>query len=207
MADEKTIAELTLAESVSESDLIETELPNAMVSSGYVSRRNTLGVIGNFLLKTMLFTSDLRTTAKTIIGAINELFADKNISDEYDSTATYSVGDYCIYQGTLYKCTTAVSTAEAFDSTKWSSTIVTDELGSGGGGGAYVELTGSLTAGSTTITFTDASLISTCTLDVYVDDAFFGVVPTALTTDYPNNSITLTFPSQSSNMPVKVRVS
>ena len=50
------------------------------------------------------------------------------IADEYDSTSTYSVGDYCIYGGMYYRCTTAVTTAESFDSTKWTATQVGDEL-------------------------------------------------------------------------------
>lgn len=54
--------------------------------------------------------------------------ANPNISDAYDSTATYSVGEYCIYNDTLYKCTTAVSAAEAFDSAKWTATTVSAEL-------------------------------------------------------------------------------
>lgn len=67
-------------------------------------------------------------------------------------------------------------------------------------------LTGTLTAGSTTITFTDNSLTSDCTKTLYVDDAFFGVAPTAMTTDYANHSVTYTFPVQASNMPVKLEV-
>lgn len=39
--------------------------------------------------------------------------------DDYDNTSTYAVGAYCIYDNKLYKCTTAVSSAEDFDSTKW----------------------------------------------------------------------------------------
>lgn len=50
------------------------------------------------------------------------------IADEYDSTSTYSVGDYCIYGGVFYRCTTAVTTAGSFDSTKWTATQVGDEL-------------------------------------------------------------------------------
>lgn len=46
-------------------------------------------------------------------------FEDANIAYAYDATETYSVGDLVIYEGALYKCKTAVSTAEAFDSTKW----------------------------------------------------------------------------------------
>lgn len=67
-------------------------------------------------------------------------------------------------------------------------------------------LTGTLTAGNTTITFTDNSLTSDCTKTLYVDDAFFGVAPTAITTDYANHSVTYTFPVQASNMPVKLEV-
>ena len=41
-----------------------------------------------------------------------------NIADEYDNTLTYAVGDVVIYQGQVYKCKTAVTVAEDFDSTK-----------------------------------------------------------------------------------------
>lgn len=62
--------------------------------------------------------------------------ASKVIANKYDSTSTYAVGDYCIYNTLLYKCITAVSTAETFDSNKWITCLVTNEMGSGGGGSA-----------------------------------------------------------------------
>jgi len=62
-------------------------------------------------------------------------FANKNLANEYSASRTYEVGDYVIYEDDLYKCITAVSTAEPFDSNKWDECLVTDELGSGGGGG------------------------------------------------------------------------
>lgn len=37
----------------------------------------------------------------------------------YSSNSTYSVNDYVYYNNLIYKCNTAVDTAEAFDSTKW----------------------------------------------------------------------------------------
>ena len=58
------------------------------------------------------------------------LLKTKCITNVYDNTSTYSVGDFCIYDDVLYKCTTAVTTAEDFDSTKWSSTNVTTEVSS-----------------------------------------------------------------------------
>lgn len=50
------------------------------------------------------------------------------ISDKYDSSKTYAVGDYCIYNDTLYKCKTAVTSAEEFDSSKWEATNCGKEL-------------------------------------------------------------------------------
>lgn len=51
-----------------------------------------------------------------------------DLAPEYDATATYSVGDYVTYNKTLYKCTTAIATAEAFDDTKWTAVKVGGEL-------------------------------------------------------------------------------
>lgn len=61
-----------------------------------------------------------------------------------------------------------------------------------------------LEAGQTTVTFTDASILATSTKVVVVADDFIGVAPTAITTDYANNSVEYTFPVQASNMPVKL---
>jgi len=41
------------------------------------------------------------------------------MADVYDATATYAYGDYCIYQNDFYKCTTAITTAEAWNSGHW----------------------------------------------------------------------------------------
>ena len=37
----------------------------------------------------------------------------------YSSSATYAVGDICIYNNKLYRCNTAISTAEAWNSNHW----------------------------------------------------------------------------------------
>jgi hypothetical protein len=46
------------------------------------------------------------------------------ITDEYDSTSTYSEGDYVIYNNELYICNTDIDTPEEFDSTKWDKTNI-----------------------------------------------------------------------------------
>jgi hypothetical protein len=50
------------------------------------------------------------------------------ISDAYDSTKTYAVGDYCIYNNTLYICKTAITTAEEWTPAHWDATNCTTEL-------------------------------------------------------------------------------
>ena len=66
----------------------------------------------------------------------NRTTAALDLADIYDSTASYAVGDYCVFLTQdgykLYKCISA--TTGVFDVNDWSEVCVTDELGSGGGG-------------------------------------------------------------------------
>lgn len=57
-----------------------------------------------------------------------------NAADAYDAAQTYTVGDLVIYENQLYKCITAITTAEQWDSTKWQATTLAEELGEHGGG-------------------------------------------------------------------------
>lgn len=57
-----------------------------------------------------------------------------NFAPAYDNTATYAVGDLCTYQGKVYQCSTAIETAEDFDSTKWTGIDVSTLLSLAGGG-------------------------------------------------------------------------
>lgn len=56
-----------------------------------------------------------------------------NLADAYDATATYSEGDYVIYGGDLYKCLEDIDEPEEWDSTKWESCLITDEMATSGG--------------------------------------------------------------------------
>lgn len=42
---------------------------------------------------------------------------------DYDSTATYALGDLCKYNNVVYQCTTAISTAEAWNPDHWEAII------------------------------------------------------------------------------------
>lgn len=65
------------------------------------------------------------------IGTLNTKVTNltNSISDAYSSSATYALGDLCIYNNRLYRCTTAVSTAEAWNSSKWTATSIAKEIG------------------------------------------------------------------------------
>lgn len=100
----KSFSELTSASFVSNSDILAISQEN---SGTYSSKKTTVKEVSDF--------------------------ANQNFAEEYDSTSSYAVGDYCIYESVLYKC--IASTTGTFDSTKWTSVVVTNEMGSGGGGG------------------------------------------------------------------------
>lgn len=136
MADIK-ISELTTASEIKNEDNIEL---SQNTGNGLVSLKATILALATKIVTAINFTSALDTTNKTITGAINEVAQGGGggtdvIAEDFDSTATYAVGDYCIYEGSLYKCTTAVTTAGDWDSSDWTETLVMDEVEQGGGGG------------------------------------------------------------------------
>lgn len=50
------------------------------------------------------------------------------IAATYSSSSTYAVGDYCIHDGGLYHCTTAITTAEAWTSGHWAAAKLGPDL-------------------------------------------------------------------------------
>lgn len=65
------------------------------------------------------------------ISSLNDTKLNKTVvTDAYSSSSTYAVGDYCIYENTLYKCTTAIATAENWNSAHWTATTIATELAS-----------------------------------------------------------------------------
>lgn len=45
-------------------------------------------------------------------------------ANAYDNTRTYNIGAYCIYNNTLYRCNTVISTAEDFNSSHWDAVTI-----------------------------------------------------------------------------------
>ena len=153
------------AEAASAEDI--QELQDAIGAEGLTGRITAIeNDIGD--IKTEIGSVSLPTTAQSLTGAIAELKGVNDdqtsainqnatdiaqvggsvegvaqlaytIANVYDSSATYAVGAYAIYQNTLYKCTTAINVGEPFDPTKWTSVKVMSEVGQGGGGSASAD--------------------------------------------------------------------
>ena len=86
-------------------------------------------------------------TNETTIAKINNNFA-----PIYDATSTYAVGDKVIYQGVLYRCTTAIDPAEAWDSTHWTQVSI---------GGDYVDIASEQTINGVKTFTTELKLANT----------------------------------------------
>lgn len=50
------------------------------------------------------------------------------VANQYSSSATYDVGDYVIYNGSLYRCTTAITTAESWTAAHWTAAVLGDDI-------------------------------------------------------------------------------
>jgi hypothetical protein len=71
-----------------------------------------------------------------------------------------------------------------------------------GAGSSWTDVTGTLTAGSTSITLSDASITTNSTIEVFTDaDVDYNSVTVS------TGSVTITFDAQANNMGVKVRIS
>ena len=63
-------------------------------------------------------TTSYKAKLEQILGvAFSEI--EPNFAGAYDSTSTYAVGDYVVYEHALYVCNTAISTAEAWTAAHW----------------------------------------------------------------------------------------
>ena len=52
-----------------------------------------------------------------------------DVADAFSAADSHEVGDYVVKDGVLYRCTTAISTAEAWTAGHWTAAQVGDELG------------------------------------------------------------------------------
>lgn len=122
-----SISEMTTQATATATDLFEVAVADGNSASGYATKKMSADVIANGMLNTYTYPLAMPNMQnRTVLGALETLLA--NFAPIYDDTATYAVDDVVTYNGVLYKCTTAVSTAESFDNTKWAQTTIVDLL-------------------------------------------------------------------------------
>ena len=66
---------------------------------------------------------------KPSVDAYTKTESDAFITDEYDATSTYAIGDMVIHENALYVCSTAITTAEAWNSAHWTLTDIATAIG------------------------------------------------------------------------------
>lgn len=77
------------------------------------------------LLESAIDINGTLDSRKVKAGAVADL-ASANVAAAYDSATTYAIGQYCLYEGDIYRCI-AITTG-AFDSTAWTQIVVTGEF-------------------------------------------------------------------------------
>ena len=111
----KSISQMTIASSVNANDLFEIAHPNSDSPTGYDTNSQVLSNIAAYIVATAQ-NSGLDTTDKTIVGAINEVFAaiKKTIYSAYNGTQFTSNTDLNSAQytaaGKYYGGTSIIST-------------------------------------------------------------------------------------------------
>ena len=113
LTDRMTAAEGAITTNANDIDALE-----ARADSLEAQAQSTAGTIAN--IQTEQTAQNLGIEAATKLGY--------NIARPYDSASTYAVGDYVLFQNTLYKCVTAVPVGEAFVPAKWLAIKVMDEI-------------------------------------------------------------------------------
>lgn len=214
------VSELTSATQINTDDLILLTQPDLDSESGYASKKATTLEVFNKALKGTQYSTDLPSfTNKTVLGGMEELkgdmvsdltdLGDVNISSptngqvlKYDDVSGKWVngsggGGGASALTDLSDVTLTSPTSGQFlkyNGSKW----VNDSSSA-----PWIDVTGTLLSGNTSLTLSNASITTSSTLDFFTD--VYGVNPTNVVVS--TGSVTLTFESQASDIGVKVRVS
>ena len=75
-----------------------------------------------------LFVIEQGGAAKSANWGMVKTYISPSVAAQYSSSATYNVGDYVIYNGQLYRCTTAITTAESWTAAHWNVAVLGDDV-------------------------------------------------------------------------------
>lgn len=124
------------------------------------------------------------STAGEAVRAQIKLMAVTNAA-EYSAAHTYALGDYCTHDGKLYRCTTAITEAEAWTAAHWTETSVSAELKA-----IYMTLQNKAD--------TDLSNVSNETMKAKIENSGFsgGILPQIIVTAPTGSTVTATLGSK-----------
>ena len=71
-----------------------------------------------------VITASLNATAIALLNKADSAVQPDVIASAFSTTSTYALGDYVMYSGKLYECTTAVTTAGAWNAGNWTESKV-----------------------------------------------------------------------------------
>lgn len=125
-------SQLPTVVALKDNDIFAISSPDTATPPVYTSAQAPISQVAAKIVEDTTFTTSLNTTNKTVAGAINETLS--NFANEYSASSTYAVGDCVLYAGSIYQCTTAIPSGEAWDSTHWTQIKAVD-VGSGSSGG------------------------------------------------------------------------
>lgn len=107
--------------------------PSYFITTTYIVVRDEDVNMGDIVLITQLNVPDRWVSGEGFYNVLESTSLDPSgyvddhtIAPAYSNQLTYAVGDLVIYDHKLYRCITAVSSAENFDSTKWTQASVSD---------------------------------------------------------------------------------
>lgn len=198
MPDDIRISDLSPVQTIHNGDLIELSNVDANAETGYVSVKMTITQLATKLNIDMQYLTDLLTTDKTIIGAINELNDKLTIGTSAPSSSTGNDGDFYLQytEGTGG----ADDEVDAFW-VKLDGTWCQISTGGGGASLGFTDVPGTLTAGSTSITLQDAIIETSSVIEIYTEG---GVEYNTISVS--TGSVTITFDAQQSDLSLFARV-
>ena len=75
-----------------------------------------------------LFVLEQAGAAKKANWGMMKQYLSPGIAEQYSTSKTYAVGDYCIYNDTLKRCIVPITTPESYTAAHWASAVIGDEV-------------------------------------------------------------------------------
>ena len=120
--------ELKVGESINFNQVV-GDLPAERISGSLPADQNSYDNTSSGLDATNVQDALDELSQKPSVDAYTKQESDAFITDEYDATSTYAIGDMVIHDNALYVCSTAITTAEAWNSAHWTLTDIATAIG------------------------------------------------------------------------------